>query len=72
MRKPKGLKPMFKALSEYMGGDRDAGMLIAIILDLFKEFTKDGPRELRTLKLELNGFFSVTYDFENDRVVEDK
>ena len=68
----KGLKPMFDALTAYMGGsERDAGMLIAILLDLLKALTKDGPRELRTMKLELNGFFSVTYDFAKDEVVDE-
>ena len=70
--KPKGLKPMFKTLTEYMGGnERDAGMLIAILIDLLDKFTKDGPRELRTLKMELNGFFSITYDFDKDEVIEE-
>lgn len=70
MTYPKGMKTMLKELTKRFKDKRDAGMFLAIILDLLDNLTKDGDKELRTLKLELNGFFQITYDFEKDEVVK--
>lgn len=45
-------------------------MFLAIILDLLDNLTKEGDKELRTIKLELNGFFQITYDFDKDEVMK--
>lgn len=65
------LKKMFKTLIAYLGSDYDAGMMLAILCELFKKFTEGvDSRELRTLELILNDYFSVKYDFVNERVIQ--
>ena len=70
MKYPKGMKAMLKELTKRFSNQRDAGMFLAIILDLLDNLTKEGDKELRTIKLELNGFFQITYDFDKDEVVK--
>lgn len=70
MKYPKGMKAMLKELTKRFANQRDAGMFLAIILDLLDSLTKEGDKELRTIKLELNGFFQITYDFDKDEVVK--
>lgn len=67
----KKYKEMLKALDGYLG-EKDAGMFIAIVLDCFEKLLgKEDERELRTLEIKLNDFFSVKYDFESEKIVEE-
>jgi len=64
------LKPMFKCLEQMLGKD-DAGLFLAICLDLLQECCKDvNQRELRTLEIKINDYFSSKFDFEKNEVVE--
>ena len=75
-KKPKENKDpvneMFEHLKERLG-EYNAGLLLAILCDLLDEFTKDvESRELRTIELVLNDFFSAKYDFDKNKMVEAK
>lgn len=54
----KDLKFLVKQLVEYVGL-YSAGLIIASILDSFSEMTKNGPFELRSLKLTFNNYFET-------------
>lgn len=63
------LKPMFKCLEQMLGKD-DAGLFLAICLDLLQDCCKNvNQRQLRTLEIKINDYFSSKYDFESDEVV---
>ena len=64
------LKKAFRRLSDMMGA-QGAGMFIMICCDLMNKFTKGvDRRELRTLEIKLNDFFSAKYDFEHEQVID--
>ena len=66
----KAYKAMLKHLDDTLG-EQDAGMFIAIVCDLLNKFV-DGVeyRELRTMEIVLNNFYSLKYDFDKNEVVE--
>lgn len=68
--KAKHLKPMFKCLENMFTNERDAGVFLAIICDLLQACCKGvEQRELRTLTITINNYFTAEYDFETDEVV---
>ena len=66
----KELNKMFDGLATRMGSEHGAAMMVAILCDLLDEFTKDvEERELRTMELTLNGFFTSKFDFVKMEVI---
>ena len=65
----KKVKQMIAHL-DAMLGEVDTGIFLAMICDLLDKFV-DGveQREMRTLELRLNDYFSVKFDFEKNCVV---
>lgn len=64
------LQKMFDKLVAQLG-EQNAGMLLAIICDMFDQFVAGvDSREMRTLELTLNDYFSCKYDFENECFVQ--
>lgn len=63
------MNKMFNKLEDMLG-EYNAGMLIAIMCDLLNEFVKDvEQREMRTIEITLNDYFSAKYDFEKEEIV---
>ena len=62
-------KTMLKKLDNMLG-EIDAPMLIAILLDCLERLV-DGvdEREMRTIEIKLNGFFTEGYDFVNRKAI---
>jgi len=59
----KAVKVMLAQLDNILG-EQDAGMFLAISLDCLNKLVEGvESRELRTLEIKLNDFFSVKYDF---------
>lgn len=66
----KKLKEMIRHL-DGMLGETDCGLFIAMICDLMDKFVEGvSQRNMRTLEIKLNDYFSVKYDFEKNCVVE--
>lgn len=61
------LKKPLKSLKRHLDEDT-LGLVICILADMFNEFTKDNDREMRTLAITINDFFSYKYDFEKERL----
>lgn len=65
------VKDMVKNLQARLG-KHNAALLIALLCDLLDEFVEGvEERELRTLELKLNDYFSAKYDFEKEAIVND-
>jgi hypothetical protein len=72
-RKQRKMTKMMLKRLDAMLGEEFSGLFLAIILDLLNEFVKgvDG-RQLRTIEIKLNDFFSAKYDFEKEEMVKDE
>jgi len=69
-RQEKLINKMFKKL-ELQLGEYNAGLLLSIICDLLDKFVEGvDQRELRTLELVLNNFYSAKYDFVNNQIIK--
>ena len=63
-------KKIYKQL-EYMLGDFVAGLILAIICDLFCEIVKGKDMiEMRSIEIKINDFFSAKHDFTKDRYLK--
>ncbi len=59
------LKEMIKGLDHRLG-EQNTGFLISMLIDCLDKLTKDGDKNMRTLEIRINEFFSVKYNFEKD------
>ena len=67
----KEAKELYKTL-ETKVGDYNAGLLLAILLDSLNFFTEGvDERDMRTIEIKINNFFSLTYDFHTGKYVGD-
>ncbi len=66
------VKQMQKRL-DTMLGENGAGLMLSLLCDLLNKFV-DGVdhREMRTLELKLNDYFSVKFDFEKEEIVNEQ
>ena len=64
-------KEMFKQLEKRVGSY--AGLFIAVFIDALDEFTKGvESRNLRTVEIKFNDFFSHKVDLDNDEDLNKK
>lgn len=63
---------MLAALESRFQNPRDAGLFLALILDLLGKLNNQEQEytEIRTLEIVLNNFFRIKYDFIKDEVIE--
>lgn len=63
---------MLQALENRFENPRDAGLFLALILDLLGKLNnqKQEYTEIRTIEIVLNNFFRIKYDFIKDEVIE--
>lgn len=71
MNNNKKFKIMINALKETVG-ENGAGMILAIVLDSLKNYMKGmESREVRTMEVKFNNYFSTKYDFDKGGYVND-
>ena len=65
---------MLTALENRFQNPRDAGLFLALILDLLGKLNDQEQEytEIRTLEIVLNDFFRIKYDFIKDEVIKDE
>ena len=56
-------KGCLKQLDEWLG-EADAGLLISILCKVLREASQDENRELRTIELKINDYFSAKWNFD--------
>ena len=62
---------MQKHLEATLCGPKDYGMFLAILCDLFDGFVSGvDSRELRTIEVILNDYFSLKYDFVKEVIID--
>ena len=67
----KMLKTMLNKL-DHMLGENNSGLMIALLCDLLDKLVEGvDQREMRTIEVKLNDYFSVKYDFEKEKIIED-
>ena len=74
MNKDKKIKlEMLQALENRFANPRDAGLFLALILDLLGKLNdqEQDYTEMRTIEIVLNDFFRIKYDFTKDEVIKD-
>lgn len=59
------LKEMIKGL-DFRLGEQGTGFIISMLIDCLDKLTKDGDKNMRTLEITINEFFSVKYNFEKE------
>ena len=59
------LKEMIKGL-DFRLGEQNTGFLISMLIDCLDKLTKEGDKNMRTLEITINEFFSVKYNFEKE------
>lgn len=69
--KDKGIKVMLTHLEQIVGAF-GTGKLIAIMCDSLANFVKGSEqgRDMRTIEIKYNDYFSTKYDFETNEYVE--
>lgn len=70
MTRKKAIKKMTKHLEAMLGQD-NFGMFLAIICDLLNELLGgETEREMRTIEIILNDFFSTKFDFVEGKLIK--
>ena len=59
------LKELIKGLDRRLG-EQNAGFIISMLIDCLDKLTVDGDKNMRTLEITINDFFSVKYNFEKE------
>lgn len=65
------LKQMQERLDSMLG-ENGAGFMIALICDLLGKFVEGvDHRDMRTIEIKLNDYFSAKYDFEKGEIINE-
>ena len=53
-------------------GERTTGFLLALLCGVLDEISKDHDQEIRSIEIVINDFFSKKFDFEKEKLENEK